>query len=96
MRPLLRVQNNNVLITKQIMSGIKNKKIGWEDLLTNLNIPASVIEYIDPDEQQNVLVAVRPRDLLNKNSDKMYYHYTHCEIHPSTMFGILASCMPFP
>ena len=96
MRPLLRVQNNNVLITKQIMSGINNKKIGWEDLLTNLNIPASVIEYIDPDEQQNVLVAVRPRDLLNKNNDNMFYHYTHCEIHPSTMFGILASCIPFP
>ena len=23
-------------------------------------------------------------------------HYTHCEIHPSTIFGILASCIPFP
>jgi DNA-directed RNA polymerase II subunit RPB2 len=22
--------------------------------------------------------------------------YTHCEIHPSTIFGILASCIPFP
>ena len=22
--------------------------------------------------------------------------YTHCEIHPSTIFGILASCVPFP
>ena len=24
------------------------------------------------------------------------YKYTHCEIHPSTIFGILASCIPFP
>ena len=24
------------------------------------------------------------------------YNYTHCEIHPSTMFGVLASCIPFP
>ena len=22
--------------------------------------------------------------------------YTHCEIHPSTIFGVLASCIPFP
>ena len=22
--------------------------------------------------------------------------YTHCEIHPSTIFGVLASCVPFP
>ena len=24
------------------------------------------------------------------------YKYTHCEIHPSTIFGVLASCIPFP
>ena len=24
------------------------------------------------------------------------YKYTHCEIHPSTIFGILASCIPYP
>jgi DNA-directed RNA polymerase II subunit RPB2 len=24
------------------------------------------------------------------------YHYTHCEIHPSTIFGVIASCIPFP
>jgi DNA-directed RNA polymerase II subunit RPB2 len=26
----------------------------------------------------------------------MLYKYTHCEIHPSTIFGVLASCIPFP
>ncbi len=31
-------------------------------------------------------------DNINKNIDK----YTHCELHPSTLFGILASCIPFP
>ena len=24
------------------------------------------------------------------------HRFTHCEIHPSTIFGILASCIPFP
>uniref|UniRef100_A0A6C0KT87 DNA-directed RNA polymerase n=1 Tax=viral metagenome TaxID=1070528 RepID=A0A6C0KT87_9ZZZZ len=31
----------------------------------------------------------------NSNSNNIY-HYSHCEIHPSTIFGILASCIPFP
>ena len=30
------------------------------------------------------------------NEDKKHYRYTHREIHPSTIFGILASCIPFP
>ena len=30
------------------------------------------------------------KDLLKQNS------YTHCEIHPSTILGILASSIPFP
>jgi DNA-directed RNA polymerase II subunit RPB2 len=25
-----------------------------------------------------------------------HFDYTHCEIHPSTIFGVLASCVPFP
>ena len=31
------------------------------------------------------------------NQDPNFIRYfTHCEIHPSTIFGILASCIPFP
>ena len=34
---------------------------------------------------------------LEKNTKHdIIYKYTHCEIHPSTIFGILASCIPFP
>ena len=34
----------------------------------------------------------------NNNDDggETFYQFTHCEIHPSTIFGILASCIPFP
>ena len=32
---------------------------------------------------------------MQKNSREIK-RYTHCEIHPSTIFGILASCIPFP
>lgn len=59
-------------------------------------IKKSIIEYIDPDEQMYSLISVDVNTLeLNKKSSNPQ-KYTHCEIHPSTIFGILASCIPFP
>ena len=59
-----------------------------------------VIEYIDPDEQAFSMIAMRPKHLLRNDtettSSPYIYKYSHCEIHPSTMFGVLASCIPFP
>ena len=41
------------------------------------------------------MIATTPKDLIRDNADQIIKH-THCEIHPSTIFGILASCIPFP
>ena len=59
----------------------------------------AVIEYIDPDEQSFSMIAMRPKHLYRSESEPTnpyIYRYSHCEIHPSTIFGILASCIPFP
>jgi DNA-directed RNA polymerase II subunit RPB2 len=100
-RPLLRVRDNNILVTSDVIGGIKSDKLGWNDLMTNCNIDESVIEYIDPEEQAWAMLAMKPKDLLNtdyegKNKGDNIFKYTHCEIHPSTIFGVLASCIPFP
>ncbi|NBQ42536.1 MAG: hypothetical protein EBU23_08400 [Mycobacteriaceae bacterium] len=50
----------------------------------------SVIEYIDPDEQGHALIALDDRHIATGQ------RFTHREIHPSVMFGVLASCIPFP
>jgi DNA-directed RNA polymerase II subunit RPB2 len=58
-----------------------------------------VIEYIDPDEQAFSMIAMRPHHLYRNETDTTnpyMYKYSHCEIHPSTIFGVLASCIPFP
>ena len=94
-RPLFKVKNNKLLITKNIIKRVKNKEMLWDDLLTNFKIDESVIEYIDPSEQNVSMIALNEK-VLTKSSDKFIYNYTHCEIHPSTIFGILASCIPFP
>ena len=90
LRPLFKVKDNHLLITNKIIEQIKQKHISWEDLIIDLKIDESVIEYIDPEEQLFSMVAVKP------NQIDFQHQYTHCEIHPSTIFGVLASCIPFP
>ena len=93
-RPVLRVSENNIMLKNSIVDGIKSGDIEWNDLLTNCKIENSVIEYIDPEEQSFSMIAMKPEEIYK---EKQYiYKYTHCEIHPSTMFGILASCIPYP
>ena len=49
---------------------------------------ASAIEYVDPYEQNEAFVAWFGSTDLTEET-------THCEIHPSTMFGFVGSMIPF-
>jgi DNA-directed RNA polymerase II subunit RPB2 len=93
-RPLLRVKDKNLLINNDIISKLNKSELVWDNLLTSSKINDSVLEYIDPEEQSWSLIATKPKDIIVK-SDSVC-RYTHCEIHPSTIFGVLASCIPFP
>jgi len=93
-RPLLRVKDNKALITLDIISRLSNKEIAWNDLLTSCRLDESVIEYIDPEEQNFSMIAMKTKE--GYLVDHAKYDFTHCEIHPSTIFGVLASCIPFP
>ena len=91
-RPVLRTKNNNLIVTRDIINKIKNRELKWDDLVVSAKLDESIIEYIDPAEQNGTLIAMKPSLLNNKKG----FVHTHCEIHPSTIFGILASCIPFP
>jgi len=80
-RPVFKVKNNNLLPAPPTYS--------WEKLIVNSTYE-SIIEYIDPDEQNASMVALSLKKMRKE------YKYTHCELHPSTIFGVLASCSPFP
>jgi len=97
-RPLLRIKDNNILINKSIVEKIKKSELVWDDLLTNCRLDESIIEYIDPEQQNWSMIAIKPQDIFTQDSNNLsnIKKYTHCEIHPSTMFGILGSCIPFP
>ena len=107
-RPILKVQNQKALITADVIAKLKKKELSWNDLLVACRLPESVIEYIDPEEQNFAMIAMKTKDgyILSKesstkekeetNTTVTMHRYTHCEIHPSTIFGVLASCIPFP
>ena len=100
-RPLYIVDNNKLRIKKSDIEKIKNKEYNWNNLiLKSINTNSiysqnkkeqgeGVIEYLDKEETYNSLIAMNPTDL------KKDIKYTHCEIHPSLILGILASSIPF-
>ena len=99
-RPLLKVKHNKILYTNSIIQKIKDDELNWDDLVVGIKLEDSIIEYVDSYEQNNAMIAMKTVDLdnnnNNNNNNNNIYHYSHCEIHPSTIFGILASCIPFP
>lgn len=88
-RPVFRVEDNAILIDEEISKQISNGTIEWDDLLTTIKLKRGIIEYIDSAEQNNSLISMGSHKLIGSS-------FTHSEIHPSTIFGILASCIPFP
>ena len=94
-RPVLRVRDNKAIISKEVIEQLVSKEISWNDLLTNCKLDESVIEYIDPDEQNFAMIAMRCKDTYLQDTNQKI-KFTHCEIHPSTIFGVLASCIPYP
>ena len=102
-RPLLIVNDNKLKITSVDIMKLKEGKYRWNNLLfgglhefntyenfKKTDVIEGVIEYIDVEEAHNCLIAMTQNDLKKKN------RYTHCEIHPSTILGAIASTIPLP
>jgi DNA-directed RNA polymerase II subunit RPB2 len=89
-RPLLKVKKNKLFYNKLYQNNLKNGSFKWIDLVTSINKnDICPIEYIDIYEAQNILCATYPNKIDDKN-------YSHSEIHPSMILGLLTSCIPFP
>lgn len=92
-RPLFRVKNGELLFTRAIFQSILKGELTWNDLFICGKLQDSVMEYIDSAEQNGAVIATCCTDLL-KSEQQQYY--THCEIDASLIFGMTASCIPFP
>jgi len=102
-RPLYIVENNELLMNNDIADRIKKCELTWNDLICDKNYThdvkkytTCVIEYLDISEINTMMIAMTYNDIVNNKKDnKIFVNYTHCELHPSMMYGAVVSCSPF-
>lgn len=100
-RPLYIVKNNKLVVTNNFADEIVNKKLLWKDLIKMKSegelTDNAILEYVDVNESDTLMICMSSDNLLeNKRENFSFYNYTHCEIHPSMMLGVLACNIPFP
>ncbi|ELP88990.1 DNA-directed RNA polymerase II subunit RPB2, putative [Entamoeba invadens IP1] len=103
-RPLFTVSNNNgelgINLQKEQIKQLciemgRNDENGQKKKLWANFLTKGIIEYVDADEEEMSMIAMFPSDLLNRGSGPAV-NYTHCEINPALIMGILGSIIPFP
>ena len=111
-RPVLYLENDGTigyLKHKKIFLNIKKNTISWEqythgfakhtELYTNIDDTfhsiqdkKAILEYLDKNEEESTYICLYANELQDMNKSP----YSHCEIHPSMMFGIMGSQVIFP
>ncbi|EUD64425.1 DNA-directed RNA polymerase III subunit RPC2 [Plasmodium inui San Antonio 1] len=82
-RPLIIVENGKSKLCQEHIVSLENGTINFFDLLKS-----SVIEWIDVNEQNNLLIALKESDIS--------INTTHLEIDPLTILGVVAGLIPYP
>ena len=108
LHPLYILENNCFKITNEIGKRIDNRSLTWDTLIVggiHSNVPhgengpnistESVVEFLDVQESDSCMIAMDAGKLTNLNSKVIKYRYTHCELHPALMLGVLCSGIPF-
>jgi DNA-directed RNA polymerase II subunit RPB2 len=107
-RPLYIVKDNDYIITNRFVSEMNRNKMTWSDIVSSgirnmnrgsldeLDDNGTIIEYIDTEESDTCMIAMDKKCLNDNNMENYsFYRYTHSEIHPSMILGVLASNIPF-
>jgi len=121
-RPVIRVKNNDLLLTKNHIKMISPNKTRSETMITSwsefMQRNPGVIENIDSEEQAYSMIASCVEDIYNmkhheteskviaktqhtvdktnRYGNLTFVKYSHSEIHPSLLLGLIATNIPFP
>jgi DNA-directed RNA polymerase III subunit RPC2 len=95
-RPLLLVdaKQGTLLLQRHHLEDMQLGILCWEDLLKQ-----GIIEYLDPNEENDALIALDERQLQHRaecdpqNNEKLVY--THVEISPESILGACAGLIPY-
>lgn len=82
LRPLIVVENGKPKLTQEVINEYLSGKATFEDL-----VKRGIIEFLDPDEEENAYVALNPEDLTPE--------HTHLELWPPAIVGVAAATIPF-
>ena len=82
-RPLIVVENGEPLLGDEEVEALERGDIEFDDL-----IDRGYVEFIDAEEEEDILVAVDEEDVTED--------HTHLEIDPQLVFGIGAGMIPYP
>lgn len=99
-RPTVIIQDGKPLLTPELIDKYKKNKLAWIDLVIgneSIGLP-SVVEYLDVEETNTAMIAMNKDDLETKGKDHGFNYgtkYTHMELDPSLMLGVLAGSIPF-
>nr|WP_083757846.1 DNA-directed RNA polymerase subunit B [Desulfurococcus amylolyticus] len=82
-RPLIVIENGVPKLTREHVKLLSEGKLTFEDL-----VKQGIVEYLDPDEEENAYIALQPSDVTAE--------HTHLEIWIPAILGITASIIPYP
>ena len=82
-RPMIVIKDGKPLLTEEHMNKLNSKEIKFRDL-----VDEGIIEYLDADEEEDVLIAMKPEELT--------VEHTHMELSPLIMLGSQAAMVPWP
>jgi DNA-directed RNA polymerase II subunit RPB2 len=105
-RPLFIIEDNELLFNKHHVLALIQGKINWKNIVSPNTISDPelrtmfkdpIVEFLDVEEQNSSMIAMSLRDLhRGQKGAHLGIKYTHMEIHPSLILGVLASNIPFP
>ena len=92
----IKIQNNALSWQQYTHGFMKHDKIytniGSEFHSSSTQEKKSILEYLDKSEEESTYICLHANEIDGYNK----HSYTHCEIHPSMMFGIMGSQVIFP
>lgn len=73
------------------------KQYNWYDLVIGRNNSKPVVEFLDVEEMNSAMIAMKYDDVSKGTSGGLLsVNYTHLEIHPIAILGVAAANIPFP
>ena len=90
-RPLYVVESGQLVVKEDHLEDLRAGRARWAELVMDPE-GRSAIEYLDVLESNNARVAMTEEELRGPDAAR----FTHMELHPSLILGVLACSIPFP